>query len=68
MRIAYWVTFNIATRVVVNTEKERKDEEEHAMNAAIKKILTSPDEHIITDNITTVNEDKECPAGTFKEE
>lgn len=65
MRIAYWVSFHVMTRVVVNTETKREKEEENAMNVAIEKILKDPNKYIITDNIDTVNEDKECPAGKF---
>ena len=65
MRIAYLVSFQVMTRVVVNTETKREDEEENAMTAAIEKILKDPNRYIITDNVDTVNEDKECPAGKF---
>ena len=65
MRIAYLVSFQVMTRVVVNTETKREDEENNAITAAIDKILKDPGDYIITDNVDTVNEDKECLAGRY---
>lgn len=77
---AYLATFVIMTRVVVDVPEDFDVNncnlviEEHAeawdsiVKEARKNILENPKGYICGDNIDEIEEDKECPYGTFKED
>lgn len=81
MKAAFLVEFNPCTRVVVDVPEgfslgkfwEDMTEEEHEaydyiVQAAREKIFSQVEQYINGDNIAGVEEDTECPYGTFNED
>lgn len=81
MKTAFLVDFTPRTRVVVDTPKgfslnkhfnEMSKEEAEALNniigKAIQQMLKNPADYIAVDNISNIEEDTECPCGTFEED
>ena len=70
---AYLVTFSVRTRVVVDVPEELEDTEvwdddrllNPVVNTAADKIVRNAGEYIYAENVDTIEEDLECPAGTF---
>jgi len=68
-KVAKLVTFEITTRVVINESEMPEVTEEDAYNAAIEKIKQEKIENLVClDNVTEIQNDKECPFGTFDED
>lgn len=81
MKTAFLVDFTPRTRVVVDVPEgfklgehanEMSKEDLRAANEiiskAIKQMLTNPEDYISVDNISNIEEDTECPFGTFEED
>ena len=68
-KVAKLVTFEITTRVVINESEMPEVTEEDAYNAALEKIKQEKIENLVClDNVTEIQNDKECPFGTFYED
>lgn len=68
-KVAKLVTFEITTRVIVDESEMPEVMEEDAYNAALEKIKQEKIENLVClDNITEIQNDKECPFGTFYED
>lgn len=68
-KVAKLVTFEITTRVIVDESEMPEVMEEDAYNAALEKIKKEKIENLVClDNITEIQNDKECPFGTFYED
>lgn len=68
-KVAKLVTFEITTRVIVDESEMPEVMEEDAYNAALEKIKQEKIENLVClDNITEIQNDKECPFGTFDED
>ena len=72
---AFLVDFSVRTRVVVNLPERKKETTELNDNdvdiiasAARDKILSDAKDYICPDNLTEINEDFECPYGTFSKD
>lgn len=59
MKQAVIVKFEIATRIVVDTDSARDDRT--IAEIAARKILGSPEDYIHPDNLSSVSKDEECP-------
>ena len=81
MKTAFLVDFNPRTRVVVEVPDnfsidkswEKMTEEEHdaydyIIQRAREQILMSAEEYLTGDNLSQIEEDTECPFGTFDED
>ena len=55
------VTFEVTTRVIVNESAMPEVEEEDAIQKAIEKITSNPDGYLCYDNLSWIEDDKECP-------
>ena len=76
MKKAYLVTFATTTRVTVDVPEDFDvhncitKEHENAWDSIVKKdrenILVNSEGYICGDNVDEVQEDKECPYGTFE--
>lgn len=68
-KVAKLVTFEITTRVIVDESEMPEVVEEDAYNAALEKIKREKIENLVClDNVTEIQNDKECPFGTFYED
>lgn len=68
-KVAKLVTFEITTRVIVNESEMPEVVEEDAYNAALERIKNEKIENLVClDNVTEVQNDNECPFGTFYED
>lgn len=67
-KVAKLVTFEIATRVVVDSNQAPEDEENDAIIKAIEKVKSNIDNDLCFDHCTEVVDDTECPYGTFDDE
>ena len=68
-KIAYLVNFAITTRVVVDDDADDRD----IARTAIEKLTTAMVEdgigsYLCIDNLGEIEEDTECPYGTFEED
>ena len=75
---AFLATFVTTTRVVVDVPenfdvhncnfiiKEHEDAWDSIVKEARENILENPEGYICGDNVDEIEEDKECPYGTFK--
>lgn len=67
-RIAKLVTIEYTVRVLANTNEMPEVEEEDILNAAMTKIKANIVNDICWDNVTDIEDDNECPYGTFKDD
>lgn len=67
-KVAKLVTIEYTTRIVVNTNEMPEVEEEDIFNAAMAKIKANIVNDICWDNVTEIEDDKECPFGTFSDD
>lgn len=68
-KVAKLVTFEITTRVIVDESEMPEVMEEDAYNAALEKIKKEKIENLVClDNVTEIQNDNECPFGTFYED
>lgn len=68
-KVAKLVTFEFTTRVIVNENEMPEIMIEDAYKAALEKINQENIENLVClDNVTEIDNDKECPFGTFKED
>lgn len=67
-RVAKLVTIEYTTRIVVNTNEMPEAEEEDILNAAMTKIKANIVNDLCWDNVTDIEDDNECPFGTFYED
>ena len=67
-KVAKLVTFEIATRVVIDSNQTPEDEENDAIIKAIEKVKSNIDNDLCFDHCTEVVDDTECPYGTFDDE
>lgn len=67
-KIAKLVTIEYTARVVVNDNEMPEVKEEDILNAAMTKIKASIGNDLCWDNVTEIEDDKECPFGTFYED
>lgn len=67
-KVAKIVYFSVATRVVVDENEMPECEEEDAIDKAVAKILANPADYIHTNNLDWIEDDMECPYGTFADE
>lgn len=65
MKKAYLVTFEITTRVVVDSKRSATADFDGAVQKAIDKVAPRFNEYLIPDN-AYIEEDRENPAGTYK--
>ena len=73
---AFLTTFVVMTRVVVDVPedfdvhncitKEHEDAWDSIVKEARENILVNPEGYICGDNVDEIQEDKECPYGTFE--
>lgn len=70
MKKAFLVDIYVRTRIISDIPEEEPNEKtmDEIAQKAIEKILKSPSEYIITDNVMEIEDDLECPYGTFKED
>lgn len=66
-KIAKLVTFEITTRVIIESN-EMPECEEDAITKAIEKVKSNIDNDLCFDHCTQVVNDTECPYGTFNGE
>lgn len=64
MKIAKLVTFSITTRVIVDAN----DSDDVAIELAKKNVQNAGDAYFGHDYVGSIEEDKECPYGTFENE
>ena len=68
-KVAKLVTIEITTRVVIDESEMPEVVEEDAYKAALEKIKNEKIENLAClDNVTEIQNDKECPFGTFYED
>lgn len=67
-KVAKLVTIEYTTRIVVNANEMPEVEEEDILNAAMAKIKANIVNDICWDNVTEIEDDKECPFGTFSDD
>ena len=67
-KVAKLVTFEITTRVVVNKNEMPEVEEEDAIVSAIEKVKKTIVNDLCFDHCENVEDDTECPYGTFIDE
>ncbi len=67
-KIAKLVTFEITTRVIVESNEMPECEEDDAVTKAIEKVKSNIDNDLCFDHCTQVVNDTEYPYGTFNGE
>lgn len=72
-KIAYLVDFSIRTRVVVDVDDNLEEKDpwmndglfDDVYSKAYDNVLSDLPNYLSCENITEIDEDTECPAGTF---
>lgn len=68
-KIAKLVTFEVTTRVIVDKNEDVEREEDAAIAKAVEKLCKENAENIFCgDNYVSMENDVECPFGTFEED